>query len=413
MFPAPACGSHATAGRDGPRGPLSRSGRGGTVPATRRPAELVGGLQRPVGVPEQLAAERHEVGPPVPHERVGVGRLRDPADRGDGHVGPIPDRLGVRHLVPGTRARELLVRVDTAAGDVDQVRPGVGEERGQPHRVVHVPRVAVREPVGRRDADEHGLPVGPDVADGGDDLAQEPRAVLEAPAVLVVAVVGDGRAELVEEVAVGRVDLRDLETDVARALRGGRERVDHLRDPVGVEPSSGRRLAALAVAPVAARIRLVGRGDGLPPVRLVRGDGSAPLGGRSVGRLPPGVGQLDPRRRALRPDELDDRFDRLGVLVGPDPEAVRRDPPAGLDRGRLRHHDPGSPGGARAEVDSVPVGRQPALGGVLAHRRQHHPVSDLGVAERERCEQRVGHGSANDRRHVRPSDPPRGSPPMV
>jgi hypothetical protein len=52
---------------------------------------------------------------------------------------------------------------------------------------------------------------------------------------------------------------------------------------------------------------------------------------------------LDPGRRALQADELDDRFDRLGVLVGPGSEAVRRDPPTGFDGGRLGHHDPAPP----------------------------------------------------------------------
>lgn len=103
-----------------------------TAPVLHRPrnvgAEFVGGLKRPVRVSEHLAAKRDEVGPLVSDEGVGVGWLRDPANCGDGHVGPLPNRLGVRHLIARPCPRKLLIRVDPAPGDVDQVGAGLGEQ---------------------------------------------------------------------------------------------------------------------------------------------------------------------------------------------------------------------------------------------------------------------------------------------
>jgi len=56
-----------------------------------------------------------------------------------------------------------------------------------------------------------------------------------------------GGEELVEQVAVGRVDLRDLEANVTRALRGGRERVDHVVDTLTVQSAGRRQFAVVRV----------------------------------------------------------------------------------------------------------------------------------------------------------------------
>jgi hypothetical protein len=66
-----------------------------------------------------------------------------------------------------------------------------------------------------------------------DDLAEEPRPVLAAPAVLVFAEVPGRGEELGEQIAVGCMELDGIEARPSGPLRGGRERVD---DPGDVVP---------------------------------------------------------------------------------------------------------------------------------------------------------------------------------
>jgi hypothetical protein len=172
-----------------------------------------------------------------------------------------PTRSAYGTWYPGTGVGDLLVGVDAAGAHVDQVGAGVGEERRHPGGVVDVPRRPIGEPVGRGDPHEHGLVVGPHLPDGLGDLAGEPDPVLEGAAVVVLAVVRRGREDLVEEVAVGGVDRRDLEAHLAGARSGQPELLCHPVDVVAGRPDGG----LFAAAPVGVGGR---RGtEDLPPAR--------------------------------------------------------------------------------------------------------------------------------------------------
>jgi len=198
----------------------------------------------------------------------------------------------------------------------------------------------------------------------------------------------------VEQVTVGGVDLGDPEAGVAGAFGGGDERLPQFLDLVRLQFARRGRLRRrlLVLVPLVVRPRLAARPDRLPAaVALV--DRRRPLPGSRLRRLPTGVGQLDRRHAPLLGDELGDRRERLGVLVRPDAQILGGDPSPRLDGGRLGHHDPCAADGAAPEVDTVPLRGQPVsvLTGVLAHRRQHHPVRYLRVPQLQSREEVLGH----------------------
>src|SRR6185437_1288170 len=82
--------------------------------------ELVCGVERPVGVAQELAGKEDEVGLVVADDLVGLDWPGDHPDRACGQLGLAVNDLRVRHLVAGAD-RNLLGRVVASAGDVDQV----------------------------------------------------------------------------------------------------------------------------------------------------------------------------------------------------------------------------------------------------------------------------------------------------
>ena len=139
------------------------------------------------------------------------------------------------------------------------------------------------DPVGRRDA-------RPDRPLGGErgthdveDLERETHPVLEASAVGVGALVGDRREELVQQVAVRRMDLDAVDAEARGALRRGREVGADLLHAGGVERV--RRL-------LAGRMRHGRRRDRGPAAGLVVRHLRAALPRRAARGLAAGVREL-------------------------------------------------------------------------------------------------------------------------
>jgi hypothetical protein len=86
------------------------------------------------------------------------------------------------------------------------------------------------------------------------------------------------------------------------------------------------------------------------------------------------VRQLHTGDAALRVDEANDAREHVDVFVAPDAEIVRADAAFWQDRRRFGQHEPGAADRTAAEVDEVPVGREPIAARVLAHRRYEHAV---------------------------------------
>jgi hypothetical protein len=180
------------------------SGQPGVV---GRHPELVGRAQRPGRLAQRRPGEQDHVRLPVGQHLLGLGRLGDQADRPGRDVGPASYAGGERHLVAGThrdRGRGV-----APGGDVDQVDAVLPQVRAQPRALLDVP--AAVDPVGARDPHHQRHAVRDRGAHRVDGLEQQPDPVVEGAAVGVVAPVGQRREELVEQVAVGGVDLDRVE----------------------------------------------------------------------------------------------------------------------------------------------------------------------------------------------------------
>lgn len=116
----------------------------------------------------------------------------------------------------------LLGGVVATGGDVYEIDVCLFEEFGEGDGLGEVPACAERlgSPVGCGDSDEERKVLGPCGADGFDHFEGEAGAVFEAAAVLIDALVGERGEELVEEVAMGCVDLDEVEAGGEGAMGG-------------------------------------------------------------------------------------------------------------------------------------------------------------------------------------------------
>ncbi len=105
-----------------------------------------------------------------------------------------------------------------AVDDIDAARLQLPRERDG---VLDGP--AVRAAVDGGDAEEQGQVLRPDSPDRRRDLEREAHASGEVSAVAVVTRVGQRRQEGMDQVAMRRVHLEDLEAGLQRAARGGGE----------------------------------------------------------------------------------------------------------------------------------------------------------------------------------------------
>lgn len=175
--------------------------------------------------------------------------------------------------------------------------------------------------------------------------------------------------------------MRSVELDHAvarlhRPARRGRERGDRAFDLALVHRARRREAIEGDRA----------RRHGLP-ARLRRPD----LPWRAAARLAAGMGQLDGRHGTDGSDRRSQARVRPDVLITPDPEIARRDPPLRRHRGCLGHHQRSAGHRTRDEMGQMPVRRLAVLGAaVLAHGRDADPVSEADASQGQRTEE-VGH----------------------
>ena len=243
------------------------------------------------------------------------------------------------------------------------------------HRILDRP--AVRHPVGCRNAKANDHPVAHAALHGIHHFAGKAHAVLERPAVFVDAGVREGREELVNEVAVGHVDLNSVHAGALSALCGLAEGIGHPRAVVEGEH------AGLRVAFVEGNGRRRAHGPAAVH-RLHRFRFAVP--GLRHARLAAGVIELH-HHAAGGFDfmhEVDELLEACLAFIRPEAEI-------GLRNAAFRRHRHGfdadearSGRGEVAVVHLVKELRHAALGAVHAHRRNRNAVRNRHRTELDR-----------------------------
>ena len=349
-------------------------------------AEFLGGVPGPARIPHGGARQADQIRLAGGDDVLGLLVAGDQADGHGGDAALALDLLGERHLV-ARRERNLLLRVEPAAGDVHIVAAELLELLRQHHGFLGRP--AAIDPVGRRYADAERFLLGPRRAHRLVDFERKADAVFGRVAVFVGALVRDRRHELVQQIAVAAMQLDHVVADAVDALGRRGEFADAALDvvlghgvrhrPAGVIRDGRRRL---------------GR-----PAAFLFGQNRLAAGRRRRGRaFAPGMRQLHAELGdAVGAAEIVHALQRRLVVVGIHAGAFGRDPPDRIDVGHLAHHQPGAAEREAAEMHQVPVVRRAVGRIVLAHRRDHDPVGKREPAQRDRGKQDAGHAGSSFR----------------
>ena len=331
-----------------------------------REAEVAGYCQGPIGLTQELAREDYHVGFAFVQDGVGLVGVGDHADGTGEDSGALADLVGERDLVAGG-SRNSCVGDHAAGGTVNQIHSEWAEKFGECDRLFDVP--AAGNPIAGGDADEQRVADGPDTADGGDDFAEETRAILEGAAVGIGTLVGEGREELVEQVAVRGMDFDYLETCLLGTRGGGSEILNDFLDSGGFE-RGGLRIG-------------FGEGDGAGgygfPAACGFGDEPAGAPGRRRAGFASSVSQLDAGNGALAQEKMRDAGEEADVIVFPDAEILGADAAFRGDGAGFCEDEGGASDGAAAEVDEVPVVREAIDAGILAHGGDNDAVAEKDV----------------------------------
>ena len=289
-----------------------------------------------------------------PPRRMHQWRLSEGGARGDGGVGRHADGICPRALAQLGRGHGIRQRDAAGCAQLFGVQP-------HPHRKA---RAAAR-------------------LDGADHLQQQPGAVLQRAAVVVLPLVVVRRQEARQDVGVGAVHLHAIKARSLRSRGGGGEELHHLRDVGGVHHTQARPGLAQTAHEGG---HLLG-GEGLQHVGFgVRGQRGhphlAPGGQVTRGRLA-GVLQLHGDLGAVR-------VDAPGECGQPGYELVARDTHLeGFGRARGEGHrahthgqQPGPALGARLVVGlNALAAAAVVLGEVGAHGGHHDAVAQLQAAD--------------------------------
>ena len=267
--------------------------------------QLGRGTPGPAWIGKQCAAQRHHVGAAFPDDAVRLHRLVDHAHRAHRNTGRLLHRFGEMDLIAGAGAQTLQRRVAAArTADISDACIAIG--LGDLDRLFE--REAAVDPVGQRHAcPKHEVRYG--FCDAARDLDGKTHAVFERPAPLVVAPVRQWRQELMQQIAMRRMQFDEVEAGAFGALCRRNEVADRVFDALFAQCLG--HLPAIGIGDV-------GGGHDRPGV-LVRSKRPRAFPGPAVGGLAAGMGQLRAEfgaRRRYSLGRVECPFGRCFVGVG-------------------------------------------------------------------------------------------------
>ena len=352
-------------------------------------AQLARRPNRPVRVGQGRAAQHHQVDEFLADDAVRILRYAQvPARRhGNLHLGadavrPLNHEAHVIH-----RRVDHVVRVE-AQRQVRQVQAVLFHHFDGRHGIVKLG--ACRMQVVRAQAHRQRILFRPYRAHGVQRLAMKPGAVRHAAAVLVGALIGQGREKTGPQVAVRVVHLQPFVARVQRTPGGVRIGFVQPLDLLYRERVDRENVATAA-------IRNGGRGDTGPAIgvlgwQLLAGAGG---GGAAVRRdftaLAAGVAKLDGGHRAHALNDGDDPGVAFNLLVVPDAGAGCRGAAIGGDGHLLPKHQGKAAGRTGAEVAHVVIVQLAVDRVVHRHGGHHGPVAQGHALEGVWAE-KIGHG---------------------
>lgn len=183
-----------------------------------------------VGASQEGTADGNQVGFLLLKDFVGLLASSDQANSNNLETRDLLlDSLSKGNLVVGSSVDDLLGRV-AARRDVEDINSSLLDPLCNLDSLLNLPGrcVQVLNIIGGRDSEEDGLLSREVGTDFTDDLEQEAGTVLERSSVLVDALVGNGREELVNQVSVSAVNLDGVETSLVGTSSGGSKGLDSL-----------------------------------------------------------------------------------------------------------------------------------------------------------------------------------------
>ena len=164
-------------------------------------------LPAPARVVQKGPRQRHQIRVTGLHNRLGLRRLGDQTNRDGGQGGGLPHGARQRDLV-ARREGNFLLRRHAARRHMDEIAPQIFEPLSKDAALFDVPATLHPVAPGNTDA-QNAAECGTDRRENLQGIA---HALVQAAAIGVATLVGDGRQKFMQQIAMGVVDFNGLDT---------------------------------------------------------------------------------------------------------------------------------------------------------------------------------------------------------
>src|ERR1700730_699042 len=345
-------------------------------------AQFKARVQRPVRVVQHRSRQEDQRGLTLLQDLLRNLRLGNRADRSGRQFSLFEDALRKRNLI-GRAGVIADARRDTAGTAIKQVHA----QRPQPFRqfdgLVNVPTAA--NPIRGRDSHCQRQRFRPDRSNALRRFYRKSNSIFERTAVAIGALVGNRREKTMSQITVGEMQFDQPEPSSQSALGSRHESSQDLFNLF-----FGQFVRYTPEFVVLATEGNRAWSNGFPSTFLLR-QRTTTLPAAHGAALAPGMGQLQSGHRSIGVNELGNAGQHRNVFVRPDPEIPGSNPPARLDGGSFRHHEPGATNGPRTQMSQMPIRRESILCPILAHRRNPDAVTQVDLPQFPRCKKQWFH----------------------